>query len=62
MTILKLKTAIERNAGPAAPEVSSADSVPAFLTQGDFTGEYCAVLNELVASRLAVMVSRVLTA
>ena len=29
MAILKLKTAIERNAGPAAPDVSSAGSVPA---------------------------------
>lgn len=53
MTILKLRTAVERNAGPAAPDVSSAGSVPASLTYGDFTSEYRTVLDELVASRLA---------
>jgi len=53
MTILKPNTACERNAGTAAPAVSSAGSVPASLTYGDFTSEYRAVLDELVASRLA---------
>lgn len=53
MAILKLKTAIERNAGPVAPNVSNTGSVPASLTYGDFTSEYRAVLDELFASRLA---------
>lgn len=52
MAILKLKTAIERNAGPAAPDVSSAGSAPASLAYSDFSSEYRAVLDELVASRL----------
>lgn len=52
MTILKLNTASERNAGTAASAAGSAGSVPASLTYGDFTGEYRAVLDELVASRL----------
>lgn len=52
MAILKMKTAIERNAWPAAPDVSRAGSIPASLTYGDFTSEYRAVLDELVASRL----------
>ncbi|QZE31410.1 hypothetical protein [Pantoea ananatis] len=52
MTILKLNTASERNAGTAASAAGSAGSVPASLTYGDFTGEYRAVLDELIASRL----------
>lgn len=51
--MLQLKTTIERNARPAAHDVSSVGSVSASLTHDDFTGEYRAVLDELVASRLA---------
>lgn len=48
-----LKTFNERDTVPAAIGARNAGPVPASLTYGDFTSEYRAVLDELIALRLA---------